>query len=77
MTYWTDLKGVGRTSVELNDQDVNIIGPGLIYTTKHNGSEYSIKSRFAPESEEEDVLIDMCQDLHRKCLKLAEKPAVD
>lgn len=77
MTYWTDLDGIGRTSVELNDRDVIIIGPGLIYTTKHDGIEYSIKSRFAPESEEEDALIDMCQDLHRKCLKLAEKPAKD
>ena len=77
MTYWTNLQGIGRTSVELNDRDVIIIGHGLIYTTKHNGSEYSIKSRFAPESEEEDVLIDMCQDLRRKCLKLAEKTAVD
>lgn len=36
MTYWTELDGVGRTSVELNDRDVIIIGPGLIYTTKHN-----------------------------------------
>lgn len=26
-------------------------------------------------SEEEDALIDMCQDLHRECLKLAEIPA--
>ena len=77
MIRWTNLQGVGRTSIELNGRDVIIIGPGLIYTTKHNGSEYSIKSRFAPESEEEDALIDMCQDLHRKCLKLAEKPAVD
>lgn len=77
MTYWTDLKGFGRTSVELNDRDVIIIGPGLIYTTKHNGAEYNINSRFAPESEEEDALIDMCQDLHRKCLKLAGKQAVD
>lgn len=75
MTYWTNLKGFGRTSVELNDRDVIIIGPGLIYTTKHDGAEYSIKSRFAPESEEEDALIDMCQDLHRECLKLAEKTA--
>lgn len=77
MTYWTNLQGIGRTSIELNGRDVIIIGPGLIYTTKHNGAEYNIKSRFAPESEEEDALIDMCQDLHRKCLKLAEKPAVD
>ena len=77
MTYWTDLKGFGRTSIELNDRDVIIVGPGLIYTTKHNGSEYSINSRFAPEGEEEDALIDMCQDLHRKCLKLAKKLAVD
>ena len=77
MTYWTDLQGVGRTCADLNDRDVIIIGPGLTYTTKHNGVEYSIKSRFAPESEEEEALIDMCQDLHRKCLKLAEKPAVD
>lgn len=77
MTYWTDLDGIGRTSIELNGWDVIIIGPGLIYTTKHNGAEYSIKSRFAPESEEEDALIDMCQDLRRKCLKLAEKPAMD
>ena len=46
MTRWTNLDGIGRTSVELNDRDVIIIGPGLIYTTKHNGSEYSIKSRF-------------------------------
>lgn len=75
MTHWTNLQGVGRTSVELNDRDVIIIGPGFIYTTKHDGAEYSIKSRFAPESEEEDALIDMCQDLHRECLKLAEKPA--
>lgn len=77
MTYWTDLQCFGRTSVELDDRDVIIISPGLIYTTKHNGAEYSIKSRFTPESEEEDVLIDMCQDLHRKCLALAEKPAID
>lgn len=75
MIYWTNLQGIGRTSVELNDRDVIIIGPGLIYSTKHNGSEYSIKSRFAPESEEEDALIDMCQDLHQKCLKLAEEQA--
>ena len=75
MTYWTDLDNIGRTSVELKDRDVIIIGPGLIYTTKHSGLEYSIKSRFAPESEEEDALIDMCQDLHREFLKLAEKPA--
>ena len=75
MTRWTNLQGIGRTSVELIDRDVIIIGPGLIYTTKHNGAEYSITSRFAPESEEEDALIDMCQDLHRKCLKLAEKLA--
>lgn len=77
MTYWTNLQGIGRTSVELNDRDVTIIGPGLIYTTKHNGAEYSIKSRFAPESEEEDALIDMCQDLHRECLKLAKKTAMN
>lgn len=76
MIRWTNLDGIGRTSIELNGRDVIIIGPGLIYTTKHNGAEYSIKSRFAPESEEEDALIDMCQDLHRKCLALAEKPAV-
>ena len=77
MTYWTDLQGFGRTSVELNDRDVIIIGPGFIYSTKHNGAEFSIKSRFAPESEEEDALIGMCQYLHRKCLKLAEKTAMD
>lgn len=77
MTRWTNLQGIGRTSIELNDRDVIIIGPGLIYTTKHNGAEYSIKSRFAPESEEEDALIDMCQDLHRKCLALAQKPVMD
>lgn len=73
MTYWTNLQGIGRTSVELNDRDVIIIGPGLIYTTKHTGAEYNIISRFATESEEEDALIDMCQDLHRKCLALAKK----
>ena len=67
------IPNIGKVSIVLKGRDAYIDGPDLIYTTKHNGVEYSIKSRFAPESDEEDVLIDMCQDLHRKCLKLAEK----
>ena len=77
MTYWAEILNIGKVSIVLKGRDAYIGGPGLIYSTKHNGAEYSIKSRFAPESEEEDALIDMCQDLHRKYLKLAEKPAVD
>lgn len=77
MTYWAEIPNIGKVSIVLKGRDAYIGGPGLIYSTKHNGSEYSIKSRFAPESEEEDTLIDMCQDLHRKCLALAEKPAKD
>lgn len=72
MTYWAEIPNIGKVSIVLKDRDAYMRGPGLIYTTKHNGAEYSIESQLAPESEEEDALIDMCQELHRKCLKLKE-----
>lgn len=63
----------GQVSVMIYDnRECVITAPDFCYATKHGGSEYSIESRFAPESAEEDALIDMCQELHRKCLKEAK-----